>query len=81
MPVSVEESHIQVCFAFEQALEAEDLLTYALEHAEALKRQLVLDGDDDLTPLLQAVSDNVNRPGFDGGCDDTEGSLSESSRV
>ena len=41
-----------------QALEAEDLLTSALERADALKRQLVLDGDDDLTALLLAVSDN-----------------------
>ena len=32
---------------FEQALEAEDLLTSALERADALKRQPVLDGDDD----------------------------------
>ena len=42
----------------EQALEAEDLLISALERAEALQRRLVLDGDDDLTPLLLAVSDN-----------------------
>ena len=51
-------THIQVRLAFEQALEAEDLLTSALERADALKRQLVLDGDDDLTALLLAVSYN-----------------------
>ncbi|EJN85036.1 hypothetical protein [Actinomyces naeslundii] len=57
-PVSAEETHIQVRLATWQALEAEDLLTSALERADALKRQLVLDGDDDLTALLLAVSDN-----------------------
>ena len=51
-------THIQVRLATWQALEAEDLLTSALERADALKRQLVLDGDDDLTALLLAVSDN-----------------------
>ena len=56
--VSAEETHIQVRLAFEQAPEAENLLTSALERADALKRRLVLDGDDDLTPLLLAVSDN-----------------------
>ena len=29
-----------------------------VERADALQRQLVLDGDDDLTALLLAVSDN-----------------------
>ena len=43
-------THIQVRLAFEQALEAEDLLTSALERTDVLKRQLVLDCDDDLTP-------------------------------
>ena len=57
-PVSAEETHIQVRLATWQALEAEDLLTSALERADALKRQLVLDGDDDLTALLLAASDN-----------------------
>lgn len=56
--VSADEPHLQVRLAFEQALEAENLLTSALERAEALQRRLVLDGDDDLTPLLLAVSDN-----------------------
>ena len=42
-PVSAEETHIQVRLATWQALEAEDLLTSALERADALKRQLVLD--------------------------------------
>lgn len=56
--VSAEETHIQVRLATWQALEAEDLLTSVLERADALKRRLVLDGDDDLTPLLLAVSDN-----------------------
>jgi hypothetical protein len=41
-----------------QALEAEDLLSSALEHAGTLQRQMILDGDDDLTPLLLAISDN-----------------------
>lgn len=57
-PVCAEETHIQVRLATWQALEAEDLLTSALERADALKRQLVLDGDEDLTALLLAISDN-----------------------
>ena len=40
-------THLQVGLASWQALEAEDLLTSALERAEALQRRLVLDGDDD----------------------------------
>mgnify|MGYP000846427825 FL=1 len=57
-PVCAEETHIQVRLATWQALEAEDLLTSALERADALKRQLVLDSDDDLTALPLAVTDN-----------------------
>ncbi|WP_128683268.1 integrase core domain-containing protein [Actinomyces qiguomingii] len=56
--VSSEETHHQVRLAFEQALDAEGLLEAALERAQALKRQLTLDGDDELTPILLAVSDN-----------------------
>lgn len=56
--VSSEETHTQVQLAFEQALEAEDLLEIALERAEALQRSLELDGEDELTPILLAVSDN-----------------------
>lgn len=56
--VSAEETHTQVRLAFEQALEVEGLLEAALERAEALERSLDLDGEDDLTPILLAVSDN-----------------------
>ena len=56
--VSSEETHTQVQLAFEQALDAEDLLEPALARAEALDRQLELDGEDELTPILLAVSDN-----------------------
>lgn len=56
--VSAEETHTQVRLAFEQALQAEGLLDAALERAEALDRELVLDGEDELTPILLAVSDN-----------------------
>lgn len=56
--VSSEETHTQVQLAFEQALEVEGLLQVALERAEALGRDLQLDGEDELTPILLAVSDN-----------------------
>ncbi|WP_241261393.1 integrase core domain-containing protein [Dietzia sp. KRD202] len=56
--VSPEETHTQVQLAFEQALEAEGLLESALERAQALDRDLALDGEDELTPILLAVSDN-----------------------
>ena len=56
--VSSEETHTQVQLAFEQALDAEGLLDVALERAEALGRDLELDGEDQLTPILLAVSDN-----------------------
>jgi len=56
--VSSEETHTQVQLAFEQALEVEGLLEMALERAEALERALGLDGEDELTPILLAVSDN-----------------------
>ena len=57
-PVSDEETRIQVRLATRRALEAEDLLASVLDRADALKRQPVLDDDDDLTALLLAVSDN-----------------------
>ncbi len=56
--VSPEETHTQVQLAFEQALDAEDLLETALGRADALGRALGLDGEDELTPILLAVSDN-----------------------
>lgn len=56
--VSSEETHTQVQYAFEQALETEGLLAAALERADALGRDLRLDGEDELTPILLAVSDN-----------------------
>ena len=56
--VSSEDTHTQVQYAFEQALEAEGLLEAALERADALGRNLGLDGEDELTPILLAVSDN-----------------------
>ncbi len=56
--VSSEETHTQVQLAFEQALDAEGLLEPALERADALDRELELDGEDELTPILLAVSDN-----------------------
>ncbi|WP_084648382.1 integrase core domain-containing protein [Acidipropionibacterium thoenii] len=56
--VSAEETHTQVQLAFEHALEVEGLLEPALERAEALGRDLELDGEDALTPILLAVSDN-----------------------
>jgi len=56
--VSSEETHTQVQLAFEQALEAEGLLEVAPARAEALGRDLKLDGEDELTPILLAVSDN-----------------------
>src|SRR5690606_30838032 len=56
--VSPEETHTQVQLAFEQALDVEGLLDLALERAEALERNLGLDGEDELTPILLAVSDN-----------------------
>lgn len=56
--VSSEETHTQVELAFEQALNAERLLDAALERADALGRDLALDGEDELTPILLAVSDN-----------------------
>lgn len=56
--VSSEETHTQVQLAFEQALDAECLLEPALERADALGRDLELDGEDELTPILLAVSDN-----------------------
>lgn len=56
--VSAEETHTQVRYAFEQALEAEGLLDAALERADALDRALDLDGQDELTPILLTVSDN-----------------------
>lgn len=56
--VSSEETHTQVQYAFEQALEVEGLLDAALERADALGYELGLDGEDELTPILLAVSDN-----------------------
>jgi len=56
--VSAEETHTQVQLAFEQALDGEGLLQAAVERAEALERDLALDGQDELTPILLAVSDN-----------------------
>lgn len=56
--VSPEETHTQVQLAFEQALDVEGLLEVALERAESLERDLELDGEDELTPILLAVSDN-----------------------
>ncbi|MGO0577425.1 hypothetical protein [Ornithinimicrobium panacihumi] len=56
--VSAEETHTQVRLAFERALDVEGLLEVALERAEALDRDLGLDGEDELTPILLAVSDN-----------------------
>ena len=56
--VSSEETHTQVQLAFEQALEVEGLLEVARQRADALDRALVLDGEDELTPILLAVSDN-----------------------
>ncbi|MGD8150591.1 integrase core domain-containing protein [Ornithinimicrobium sp. Y1694] len=43
---------------FEQALDAEGLLEQALDRAETLERALGLDGQDEATPILLAVSDN-----------------------
>ena len=56
--VSAEETHNQVRLAFEQALDAEGLLDVALQRAEAMDRALDLDGEDELTPVLLALSDN-----------------------
>lgn len=56
--VSSEETHTQVQLGFEQALDAEGLLEPALERAEAIGRSLDLDGEDQATPILLAVSDN-----------------------
>lgn len=56
--VSSEETHTQVQLAFEQALDVEGLLEPALARAGALGRDLELDGEDELTPILLAVSDN-----------------------
>lgn len=56
--VSAEETHTQVRLGFEQALDAEGLLETALERADARDRALGLDGEDELTPILLAVSDN-----------------------
>ena len=56
--VSAEETHTQVQLAFEQALDAEGLLEPALDRADAIGRALQLDGEDELTPILLAVSDN-----------------------
>ncbi len=46
-PSAPRRTHLQIRLATWQALEVEDLLTSALERADALKRQLVLDGDND----------------------------------
>ena len=56
--VSAQETHTQVRLAFEQALDAEGLLEAALDRAEAIGAPLGLDGVDEATPLLLAVSDN-----------------------
>lgn len=56
--VSAEETHVQVRLGFEQALDTEGLLDLALDRAEDLGRGLELDGEDELTPILLAVSDN-----------------------
>lgn len=56
--VSSEETHTQVRLAFEQALDAEGLLEAALERADALDEATDPDGDEELTPILLAVSDN-----------------------
>ena len=56
--VSAEETHVQVRLGFEQALDAEGLLDLAVQRAEDRGRALELDGEDELTPILLAVSDN-----------------------
>lgn len=56
--VSAEETHTQVRLAFEQALDAEGLFEPALARADARATALALDGEDELTPILLAVSDN-----------------------
>ncbi len=56
--VSAQETHTQVRLGFEQALDAEGMLETALDRADARGRSLGLAGEDELTPILLAVSDN-----------------------
>jgi len=56
--VSAEETHTQVQLAFEQALDSEGLLSKAVARAEALGQPLDPERDEQLNPILLAVSDN-----------------------
>lgn len=56
--MSWEETHTQVQLAFEQAGRVEGLLEAALERADALGRHSELGGEDELSPILLAVSDS-----------------------